>query len=639
MNSEETGVQVVSSVSDLKARISDPTTTKAGVNAAVRQLSRVRPRTLSYKKNSYGRSSGDWQDGIYDLVEISRAADTESLLSVSFRHHRELLLKEGFRIKSKDSEALRILKSRLSEIESVSNRTFASILREIATDLIKFHSAFLYKRRDAARSSGGRIKMFGKKLDPIAALEPVDPTSMQVRQNKSGSIVQWRQFIPEQGEDVKFAPDEIICITMDKKTGFIFGTPFCLPVLDDILTLRRLEELVDVIATKFAFPLVQYKVGTERMPAQEYTDENGGFYSEIDLVRDTLGNLPTEGSIVTSERHEIIVLGAEGNVMDLQPYLNYFKGRVMAGLRLSGVEVGESDSTSKGSAVVITKNMVDAVKDYQEVLADAISFYLFREILLEEGFDVSEANQVHLVFAPVDQEEQRAKENHAMGLYQGHGVTQDEMRDRMDMEALTDEEQKRGYLHLVEIPLIEAKGEIELDKAKASANATANKTRPANQTGKKATKTKIKKNDVKVSESWAYGRRLVANEDYNATEAVHEALEMILRLKENDWKTVIENLVNDVNSTATNTFLKKIVKKEARRIENKVSTMSQTFDSLNVVDGLETVVQRVFAKLDIKARAFGMLEAARENETNVMIDDQVYTDLKSLAVALGREEE
>ena len=632
-------VQKVKSIADLKAKISDPKITAAGVNAAVRQLSRVRPRTLAYKKTRYGRSDGDWADAIYDLSEISRAADTESLLSVSFRHHRELMLKEGFKIKGPDANALRILKQRISEIENISNRTFASIIRDVATDLIKFHTAFIFMRRDATRSSGGAIRMFGKRLEPIAALEPVDPTSMQVKQNKSGAIIQWRQYIPEQGEDVKFAPDEIICITMDKKTGFVFGTPFCLSVLDDILTLRRLEELVDVIATKFAFPLVHYKVGTEHSPAQEYQDENGGFYSEIDLVKDTLGDLPTEGSIVTSERHEIIVLGADGNVMNLQPYLEYFKARVMNGLRLSGVEVGQSDSTSKGSAITISKNMADAVKDYQEVLADAISFYLFRAILLEEGFDVGEANLVRLAFSPVDQEEQRAKENQAMALYQGHALTQDEMRDRMDMEAITDEEMKNTYLHMVEIPLAEAQGEIQRKASEAQANLTANKNRPANQSGKKATKTKVKKNDAKVSECWAYVRRLVAETDEDIRDAVRDGLNRIVGIKDSEWKALILESFTGVNSTVTDTFFKKIVKKECRAIENKISTMSLSFDSLSVLDGLENSVKRVFSGLDMKARAFGMLEAARENGTHVTIDGQIFTDLKSLSVALAHNEE
>ena len=52
------------------------------------------------------------------------------------------------------------------------------------------------------------------------------------------------------------------------------------------------------------------------------------------------------------------------------------------------------------------------------------------------------SNMVWMKFAEVDQEELRAKENHAMGLYQGHAVTQDEMRERMDLEPISAAQQK-----------------------------------------------------------------------------------------------------------------------------------------------------------------------------------------------------
>ena len=628
-------------VEDIKLRVKPPE--KTSITQAVRELNRVRPRVIPYRQNQYGLVNNGWSDAIYDLSEISRASDTESLLSVSFRHHRELLLKEGFTLKSKNARALKAVKKRISEIEAISNRTFESIVRDVAADLIKFHTAFLYKRRDARRSSGGHIRMFGKLLEPVAALEPVDPTSMEVKQNKSGAVIQWRQHIPEQGEEVKFEADEIICITMDRKTGFVFGTPFCLPVLDDILTLRRLEELVDVVATKFAFPLMHYKVGTENMPAQEYTDESGNFYSEVDVVRDTIPNLPTEGSIVTPERHEIIILGADGNVLDLQPYLEHFKDRVMAGLRLSGVEVGQGDTANRGTAVTISKNMADAVKDYQKVLADAISFYLLREILLEEGFDVSEETMVWLKFAEVDQEELRAKENHAMGLYQGHSIDEDEMRERMDIEPITDKQRKRTYLELVEIPLIDAKGKIEVDKAKASAALTANKNRPTNQSGKKATKTKVKKND-QVEEDWRWGRSL-AVDGVDAGEAAASALELIRRRMANDWRLAIHRggikYGCDLNGVSTDTFFKKIVKKELRKIENKTRTMSEALSEKvlvgSIFDALQSVVIRSIDKLTLFAEAFGMLEGAKEANTHVEIGGEKLEGIKELAVALSRQ--
>lgn len=628
-------------VEDIRLRVKGPE--KTSVTAAVRELNRVRPRTISYRQNQYGLVSSGWSDAIYDLSEISRAADTESLLSVSFRHHRELLLKEGFTLKSKNPKALKAVKKRIAEIEAVSNRTFESVIRDVAADLIKFHTAFLYKRRDARRSSGGHIRMFGKLLEPIAALEPVDPTSMEVMQNKSGAVIKWRQHVAEQGEEVKFEPDEIVCITMDRKTGFIFGTPFCLPVLDDILTLRRLEELVDVVATKFAFPLMHYKVGTENMPAQEYTDESGNFYSEVDVVRDTIPNLPTEGSIVTPERHEIIILGADGNVMDLEPYLEHFKDRVMAGLRLSGVEVGQGDTANRGTAVTISKNMADAVKDYQKVLADTITFYLLREILLEEGFDVTEDNKVWLKFAEVDQEELRAKENHAMGLYQGHGIDEDEMRERMDMEPLTEQQRKRTYLELVEIPLIESKGKIEVQKAEASARLIANKNRPTNQSGTKATKTKVKKND-QIEKDWRWGRSLVAD-GVDPRESAASALQLMVRRNVDHWRTAIHagssQYGSDLNNDIVDTFFKKIVKKEVRRIENKVRTMSESLadevPAVSIFDALQSGVIRSINRLDLFAEAFGMLEGAKEAKTQVKIDGEVLETIREVSMALTRQ--
>lgn len=628
----------VKSIADLKLKVGATKTGRRGVEQAIKNAIRVRPRTLSYKASGYGRGYDSWQDSLYDLTEISRAADTESLLSVSFRHHRELLLKEGFTFKSRDAGALRVVRKRIFEIESVSHRSFASVVRDIATDLIKFHTAFLYLRRDPSRSSGGPVRHFTKLLDPIAALEPVDPTTMSAKQNKSGRVIKWKQSIPEQGEEVEFEPDEIIAITMDRKTGFIFGTPFCLPVLDDILTLRRLEELVDVIATKFAFPLVHYKVGTEKMPAQEYTDENGDFYSEVDLVRDTLGDLPTEGSIVTPERHEIIVLGADGNTLNLQPYLEYFRDRVMAGLRLSGVEVGQGDTANRGTAVTITKNMADAVKDYQEVLSDAISFYLLRAILLEEGYDVTEDTMVYMKFYAVDQEELRAKENHAMGLYQGHGITQDEMRERMDMEPMTDKDNQRGYLQLVEIPLIEAKGKIEVEKAKASAALMANKNRPSNQYGKKATKTKVTKNDA-VTECWGWAREQVQS-GVDVDEAVREALSKIMNIMSGAWKEEMENGAEGaLSSEVVDTFFRKVVKKEAQRIEKKVSTMclalADDVSPLNVLDAMKGSVARVIDGLTIRAKAFGMLHG----KDSVVFGGDRYENFKDLAMAIASRRE
>lgn len=464
----------------------------------LREWPRVRKTAMPHRKSKYGIVGSDaWQDAVYDLAEISRLADIESLLAVSFRKHRELVLKEGWSLGGKNDGLVRRLHTRLFEIGRQSGRSFDSILRELAGNLVKFHTAFLAIRRDRSRSTGRPIRLHGKTLDPIAALEVPCPTTMQVKQNDSGNITGWRQVVPGQGGEAEWAPDEIICIAIDRKSGMIFGTPYALPVLDDIMALRRLEELSEVVTTKHAFPLVQHKIGSEKRPAGFVQDPySGEKVYELDLVRSDVENTPPEGSYVTSERHEIVVIGADGEAIDLAPYIAHFESRVYAGLRLSDVDVGRGDGSSKGTATVMKKSVADAVKDYQQVLVDELTFHLLSLLVLEEGEDLNPENTVSLTFPPVDPEEARAKENHALSLFQGNGITQDEFRQSLGREPMNGT--KGTYYDLFEVPLAEMK-KPENKASEGAAGATKSKSRPQNQHGKLSTKPSIPKRDTVVS--------------------------------------------------------------------------------------------------------------------------------------------
>lgn len=69
-----------------------------------------------------------------------------------------------------------------------------------------------------------------------------------------------------------------------------------------------------------------------------------------------------------------------------------------------------------------------------------------------------------------------------MALYQGHAITEDEMRVAIGREPITDEQRSQTYFELIEIPRIEANGEA---KASAQESLAANKNKPTNQSGKK----------------------------------------------------------------------------------------------------------------------------------------------------------
>lgn len=349
-------------ITDIKLSIGTPSELNEEM---LRSRSKMLAKGLSYEgKGTYipSRSTdGNFVSPIYDLGEIARCVDVEPYVAQSIRRHREQILKEGYGPEGEEDDMVDYIKQRLFEIALVSGIPTSSWIRETITNLVQFHNAFLVFRRDENRSSGAAIQMYGKTLSPIAGIYTVDPTTMSVKVDKYGTPKQWKQKITadsgyDSGDTEKtFPPEDVVCITVDKKSGFTFGTPYILPVLEDIRALRKLEELAMIIASKEAFPLYHYKVGTPENPAISY--EGGG--SEVDIVKSEVANMPTGGAVITTERHEISLISRQGGALDLHPYLEYFEARVLAGLRLSPMDLGRGGSANRACYSADTETLTD----------------------------------------------------------------------------------------------------------------------------------------------------------------------------------------------------------------------------------------------------------------------------------------
>lgn len=349
-------------VNDIKLSVGTP---KELSEEMLKARSKMLAKGLSYEgKGTYipSRSSdGNFVSPIYDLAEIVRCVDVEPYVAQSIRRHREQILKEGYSVEGEDEEMVAYIKQRLFEISLVSGIPTSSWIREAITNMVTCHTSYLVFRRDEDRSSGSIIQMYGKTLSPIAGIYTVDPTTMSVKVDKYGTPKQWKQKITadtgfDSGDTEKtFPPEDVVCITVDKKSGFTFGTPYILPVLEDIRALRKLEELAMIIASKEAFPLYHYKVGTPEQPAMAY--EGGG--SEVDIVKSEVANMPTGGAVITTERHEINLISRQGGALDLHPYLEYFEARVLAGLRLSPMDLGRGGSANRACYSSDTETLTD----------------------------------------------------------------------------------------------------------------------------------------------------------------------------------------------------------------------------------------------------------------------------------------
>jgi hypothetical protein len=256
------------------------------------------------------------------------------------------------------------------------------------------------------------------------------------------------------GKKKEFAPNRVVHFYLDRKTGFTMGTPILTPVKDDIRALRRIEENIDLLVYQHLFPMFQYKVGTKELPAQTYADGR----TEIDIVRTELEFMPPEGILVTPERHEISMVGAEGRALRAEGFLKHFKERVLAGLGTSTVDMGEGGTSNRNTADRLSDNIRDDVKSVQDDFEAQFDFEVIRELLLEGKFGariLDPDNQVHLQFKEIDIDRLIAFQNHTAQMYQDHCISEDEMRRLLGYEPIGIDEQEvreKMYLQLVQIP-------------------------------------------------------------------------------------------------------------------------------------------------------------------------------------------
>ena len=498
--------QVNSVVEDLRLRAGTKKPPSGAVQMAIRAFRRQSPSTKQWESgrgllNSDGKH-GHYSGPLHNLSEIAKAKDVESYFARAIERQRVLCMKQGWRIRGRDAERARYITRRVNEMMLMTGHTFTELLSEIFDNLFTYSNSFWVFKRDDVRSSGGKIRFHKRTYQPMAGVWAADPTTVQVKQSKSGLIERWRQVegastLAEGGSPKTFRPADVLHISTNRKTGWVFGTPYVVPVLDDMRLLRRMEELADIIAHKHAFPLMIVKIGTETKPADEVMQPGGAMIPEVEIAKNLVEQIDPEGGLVVTERYDIQMIGAENKALDLKPYLEYLEARVKGGLRLSDIDLGRGDSANRNTAQSITQNLIDVCTEVQRTVEEVISWKFFFFLLMEGDFNVDlarpEEDLVYLDFPPIDTEEQRAEENHAQGLYEGNTCTEDECRERMGRKPIPEGDREGMYLKRVSEPQseMETAAAQKIEKTKA-ANKSA--TQPSNQQGKKATKPKQSKN-------------------------------------------------------------------------------------------------------------------------------------------------
>jgi hypothetical protein len=407
----------------------------------------------------------------YDFEQIISAYNTDGYIRQALDKYIELMFKSGWNITGKNTKSVEYIKMRLSYMALASGQPTDQLFMEMGEDLVKFSNVFIAKSRTVVPGVQAKGVLSSK---PVAGYFILPPTTLTVARDVDGSVVNWRQTVSGQ-QPIDLKPEDLVHIYYKKERGQAFGTPFLIPVLDDVKLLRQIEENVARLIYKYLHPLYKYKVGIAQAGYESDDDEIEGVKAELE-------SMPVEGGIVLPERHDVEVVGANGEALTVREYLDYFENRVFTGLGVSAAMMGRSESTSRSSAEVMTSEMYDRVKAFQKTLSTFIDSLIITELLLEGGFDPLQKpeDMVHFQFTEIDLASKIAVENHAVQKFITNSISHDEFRTEIGMDPTND--YSKYFANLFKQTAADQQG---------AANQVANKDQPTNQNGtKNAPKTK-----------------------------------------------------------------------------------------------------------------------------------------------------
>lgn len=404
-------------------------------------------------KQGAGRETFEYPE--YNLEEIRLASMSDSYIKQSFMKYSYLIYKAGYAIKSDNDAASEYIKSRIRIMSFSTEKPFDILMQEVADDLIKYSNSFLVKSRADIKFGG--VKARGVFADlPVAGYFRVDPTTIQIRRDDNGKIIQYMQNV--NGTEKKYKKEDIIHIYLDKDPNNNFGTPRIIAALEDVKLLRKIEGNVISLIYRFAIPIYQWMIGTPENGMQATS-------TEIDEARAEIEKLALDGNIVTNERTNIKAIGAEGHALDASGYLTYFEKRVFTALGVSDAQMGRGGAKQDANSMEAQAH--DTVKHIQRTLSIFIENYMLNEMLLEGGFNpiLNEQDIVHYVFEETSLETKVKVENHELLKYQANVKTIEETRRDLGMKQDVDED--RLYNNMInkeaEIEKIEKQGEVTKD--------------------------------------------------------------------------------------------------------------------------------------------------------------------------------
>ena len=388
-----------------------------------------------------------------DLSDVWIALQQEAYFQIAINKHISLCLRHGWEITGTEPQYVEYVKQRLLDMVAVSGISTPQLMRSVIRNVVLYSNAFLAKVRDEERSVGRTMTIDGKPRKPVAAYFPQNPRVISAEKNRWGKLVAYRDgdaeedrldvllrqmtgngaTVKEQGVTV-YPTHDMIHFAYNREDGYVFGRPLWGPAIEDINSLRRMEEDVEHLVRENSFPKTHYKVGDDQDPADP---------AELEQRRQELINMEAGETFVTGHREEFEVIATNRGV-DPTGALEHFEERVFSGLNISGVELGRGGAVNRGTATNIMQQRIETCKDFQAIVEEIVLTQIIWELMAEhpENPRIKRGELEKMVtfkFNEIDTDAEIARATHWVDMYSKNAITRQEMRDELGFDPTVDE--------------------------------------------------------------------------------------------------------------------------------------------------------------------------------------------------------
>ena len=431
----------------------------------------------------------------YDFREINKVLAMDGFAARAMRALIAATLKghhgNGWRLESHSKRAKTYVQGRLEELMFAVDGTgsMEKFMRNIVTSFVTKSNVIIWLQRKERSKSSKRYEWQGRMHNEIQAVEVVDPSIVDVARSTETRRVKGFNIVTGGTEEVVTFSDCYLLKETDMRQDNLFAQPLITPVLDDILVLRRIEEIHELAIGKATFPLIHVAIGDPKRDPKVYG--TAPIDGEIGRTKEVLENQAPEGFLVTPHYYDIKIVQPK-SIADFKPYMEYYRDRIIVGLNMDGPSMGLGNTSNRNTATSMSEQLMQKVRDIRSAVAAELNTTLLREILWEGGFMPVGETAVSIVWEDPDPTVRMGWENHYSGLYVSGFLTLNESRQQAGYPPLGPNDEKDLF-------------QYRNEHAKAKFNTTKNQ--PQNQHGKSAAKPARSKR--KDSTSMGIGRALM----------------------------------------------------------------------------------------------------------------------------------